>query len=100
MSELEIERDTHKTRQQKERERSKRMQEKECKRDTVGVSLGESGCMREGALDRERDSACVTLCVSETATGEMGLRAAFLDKPDILYKEASYLSKGAYILID
>ena len=40
--------------------------------------------MREEALDRERDSVCVTLCVCERATGEMGLRAAFLDKPDIL----------------
>jgi len=68
MSELERERDRHKTRQQKERERSKRMQEKECKRDRVGVSLGESGCMREGALDRERDSVCVTRTVTHCSS--------------------------------
>ena len=40
--------------------------------------------MRGGALDRERDRVCVTLCVCERATGEMGLGAAFLDRPDIL----------------
>jgi len=56
--------------------------------------------MREGALDRERDSVCVTLCVCERAPGEMSLRAAFSGKPDILSKEAFNLSKGAYTIID
>ena len=66
MSELEIERDTHKTRQQKERERSKRMQEKEWKRDRVGEPGRERVYARGSVGQRERQCVCDTLCVRDS----------------------------------
>jgi len=55
--------------------------------------------MREGALDRKRDSVSVTLRVCERATGEMALRAAFLSAATLsssVFLAASAATAGSF----